>query len=71
MIILTDYPKSKLIKAHLRGCETEFLEKILKQMFHLMMSFYVEQAGGYSIEYNYEDVKKELKWRGINLDVYL
>jgi hypothetical protein len=62
-IILTDWPKVKHIEANYRGVETEYLVKIHKDMFHLMMTFHAETAGGYGIEYGYKEVAAELNFR--------
>lgn len=62
-IILTDYPKTKSIKANVRGLTTEELHKWDKQLFHLMMCSMSEVAGGYCIEFDYKDIMAELKWR--------
>lgn len=32
-------------------------------MFHQMMTFHAETAGGYGIEYDHEDVRAELEFR--------
>jgi hypothetical protein len=62
-IILTDWPKPAHIKAHLRGVETEKLKKLRCQMYHTMMGSVSESGGGYWIDYNYEKVEEELKFR--------
>jgi len=66
-IILTDWPKPKLIEAHLRGVETEELIEKFKEMYHLMMGFTCEEAGGYVIEYTPEGIKEELKFRNVEI----
>jgi hypothetical protein len=66
-IILTDWPKLKYIEANYRGLETEHLQKLNQQMFHLMMCGLTDEAGGYAIGYNYKEVEKELKFRKASL----
>jgi hypothetical protein len=66
-IILTDWPKPKLIEAHLRGVETEELIEKLKWMYHFMMCFTTDRAGGYVIEYTPEGIKEELKFRNVEI----
>lgn len=62
-IILTDWPKTKSIEAHYRGCETDHLHKMHEQMFHLMMGAVSDSEGGYVITYYQEGVMKELEFR--------
>ena len=62
-IILTDWPKTKYIEAHLRGVETKKLQEINQDMFHFMMGSHSEIAGGYCITYYAEKIEAELKFR--------
>lgn len=65
MIILTDYPKWKHIDANYRGLTTEHLQKLKKEMFHMMMISVNDEAGGYVINYDADKVEEELKFRGL------
>jgi len=62
-IILTDWPKLKSLSANMRGVETETLQRINVEMFHLMMGGQTEVAGGYAIWYDSDKVEEELKFR--------
>lgn len=68
MIVLTDWPKTKHIYAHLRGVETEKLLELRKQLFHLMMMSRTEMAGGYAITYCADEIEEELKFRKVKLE---
>lgn len=68
-VVLTDYPKSKHISAHMRGVETEELLEILKRLFHGMMSVEMIEAGGYVIEYDYRQIQEELAFRNVRYEL--
>jgi hypothetical protein len=65
VIIITDadYPKTKNIKANLRGCSTKELKNTGKQLFHMMMGSTYKKCGGYSIEFDAIAIEEELRWR--------
>ena len=70
MIVLTDYPKLKHIRANYRGLETKKLLEKHKEMFHIMMSSTFEVAGGYAIGYDTEGIERELAFRNVPVPKY-
>lgn len=62
-IVLTDWPKTKHVEAHYRGCDTADLHQKHELMFHLMLCSLTEVMGGYAITYEYKAVIEELKFR--------
>lgn len=70
-IIVTDYGdnKRRYIQANYRGMETEELQKLRKTMFSLMMCVWdIGVVGGWVIGCTPEEIEKELKFRGIELE---
>lgn len=62
-IILTDWPKTRHAKANLRGMETDDLFDKGKNLFHGMMTFGSDFAGGYYLDYTLKEIEEELKFR--------
>jgi hypothetical protein len=67
-IILTDWPKTKHIDANLRGIDTACLLSLREQLFHSMMQYTAEIAGGYAIIFDSDKIEAELKYRKVPLE---
>jgi hypothetical protein len=65
MIVLTDYPKTKFIKAHARGMSTEHLLEIRQKMFHTMMPCISQECFGCIATITVSDIMDELDFRGV------